>query len=151
MKTVGAYVVVIYSGTPYVLVHKRSKRIRHGGKICAPGGSIDRHERAVDAAVRELKEESGLVVSASSARVLGTTGTHTNYMWVYKTFPALGRPSVFEVDPWDIDIPGGFVVSRHCWAPLQALIHVLERRPMLRYPPSFTEFKVLAQYFTKLT
>lgn len=66
-------------------------------------------------------------------------------MWVYRTFPALGRPSIFEIDPWDIDIPGGFVVSRHCWAPLQTLINTLERRPTLRYPPSFMELKTLVQ------
>lgn len=145
MKTVGAYVVVFYSGVFYVLVHKRSQRIRHGGTICALGGTIERGERAVDAAVREVHEESGLRISSGSARILSCTDTHINYTWLYKSFPTLGKPSILEVDPFDFDVPGGFVVARHCWAPLPALIKFLETHKSARYEPSFLELKALAK------
>lgn len=43
-----------------ILLTKRSPLLMEGGKWCLPGGGIKRWEKSVDAARRELYEETGL-------------------------------------------------------------------------------------------
>jgi ADP-ribose pyrophosphatase YjhB (NUDIX family) len=45
-----------------VLLTRRSSQIREGGKWCLPGGHVEIDETWEDAAVREVKEETGLTV-----------------------------------------------------------------------------------------
>ena len=55
-------------GTTYVLVCRRGVPDVDYGKIYSAGGSIDSSETAPGAAVRELHEESGVVVDVSSLK-----------------------------------------------------------------------------------
>ncbi len=48
------------SGTPHVLMQKRSLWSHHGGTWGLPGGALDSHEDAVVGAFREAREEAAL-------------------------------------------------------------------------------------------
>lgn len=55
------------AGGPAVLLTRRAAGLRaHGGQWALPGGRIDEGEEPVDAALRELEEELGLTLTASS-------------------------------------------------------------------------------------
>ncbi|MBU2632652.1 NUDIX hydrolase [Patescibacteria group bacterium] len=55
--TVGAIAV---NKKQQVLLIKRAKHLHNGGKYAIPGGFLDRNEDTKQAALRELKEETGL-------------------------------------------------------------------------------------------
>jgi 8-oxo-dGTP pyrophosphatase MutT (NUDIX family) len=58
------------AGEPAFLITRRARRLRsHGGQWALPGGRLDAGESAEQAALRELAEEVGLVLSPDS--VLG--------------------------------------------------------------------------------
>lgn len=58
---------------PRVILTRRSAHLRHHpGQIALPGGQIDQGEDAVTAALREAREEVGLM----QAEVLGSFGPH---------------------------------------------------------------------------
>ncbi|MEV8635219.1 NUDIX hydrolase [Streptosporangium sp. NPDC051023] len=48
------------TGTPWVLMQKRSSWSHHGGTWGLPGGAIDSHEDAIAGAFREAREEAAL-------------------------------------------------------------------------------------------
>ncbi len=54
--TVGAIVINV---NKEVLMVKRAKHLTNGGKYALPGGFLDRDETTTEAALRELKEETG--------------------------------------------------------------------------------------------
>lgn len=162
-ETVGAYVVVHNPKNDrlYVLVHRRSRKIKHGGTVCCPGGHIDTlrtpsggrvRESPLTAALRELGEEAGLRLSRR-ASVLSLTPSHINFMWVLRGFPAIAGPSsrhTWEIEPTGRvfnDLPGAFVMPRekHCWAPIDELVPWLARHSELRYDGSYKVFRKLAR------
>lgn len=51
------------AGEPAVLLQHRAPWTNHGGTWALPGGARDSHESAVDAALRETEEETGLPAS----------------------------------------------------------------------------------------
>lgn len=58
------------AGGPAILLTRRAPRLSaHGGQWALPGGRLDRDETAVDAALRELREELGIALAAGA--VLG--------------------------------------------------------------------------------
>jgi 8-oxo-dGTP pyrophosphatase MutT (NUDIX family) len=58
------------AGGPAILLTRRAPRLSaHGGQWALPGGRLDRGETAVDAALRELREELGIALAAEA--VLG--------------------------------------------------------------------------------
>jgi 8-oxo-dGTP pyrophosphatase MutT (NUDIX family) len=62
--------VVQHQGAPSMLITRRSSRVRaHANQWALPGGKLDGGESAVGAALRELREETGLV--CTDAAVLG--------------------------------------------------------------------------------
>jgi mutator protein MutT len=65
-----AVCVVDDDGAPALLITRRAARMRnHAGQWALPGGRLDAGETAVDGALRELEEEVGLSLPATS--VLG--------------------------------------------------------------------------------
>jgi 8-oxo-dGTP diphosphatase len=80
-----------HDGTPAILLQHRAPWSHQGGTWALPGGALDSHEQAHDAAVREAFEEAGLspdqiVVHASvvTATVPGPSGP----VWTYTTVVA---------------------------------------------------------------
>jgi 8-oxo-dGTP diphosphatase len=85
---------------PGVLLQRRSWWANHGGTWGPPGGARDSHEPAVDAALREAREECGL--DPAAVRVLGIL-RDDHGGWSYQTViasapePVPVRPSSSEV------------------------------------------------------
>ncbi len=80
-------------------------RTWHGpGNWSLPGGGAHKHERIVEAAKRELTEETGIVIDAEALKALGKK-THTeyglkfvcNYFYVELDSEALAQPRLPEI------------------------------------------------------
>jgi 8-oxo-dGTP diphosphatase len=78
-------------GTPAVLLQHRAVWSHQGGTWGLPGGARDSHETAEETAVREAREEAGLLAERLSVRAMlvtaqfpGLGGTH----WTYTTVVA---------------------------------------------------------------
>jgi len=78
-------------GTPAVLLQHRAVWSHQGGTWGLPGGARDSHETPADTAVREAREEAGLLAelltvrgAVVTAEVAGIGGTH----WTYTTVVA---------------------------------------------------------------
>ena len=68
-----AAVAIAVSDDGFVLTRRASKLRAHGGQFALPGGRLDPGEDAVDAALRELREEVG--ASAGRSDCLGCSTT----------------------------------------------------------------------------
>jgi 8-oxo-dGTP diphosphatase len=78
-------------GTPAVLLQHRAVWSHQGGTWSLPGGARDSHETAEETAVREAREEAGLVAEQLSVRgtVLTAEAAGTGGMrWTYTTVVA---------------------------------------------------------------
>lgn len=88
-------------------------RRKDSSEWCAPGGKVELNEKSKDAAVRELKEETGIDIKIK--KFLTLTETFNNNMhWLsifYTADIAKGEPRVME--PEEHDCIG--------WFPLNAL------------------------------
>lgn len=94
---------VPFKTLPEVVVIERVKE-PHAGRLNLPGGKIEPGERAEQAAVRELEEETGLKAVLADTRLLGTIEGETWQVHVcycpYRSTPALGRSQeAFTVSP----------------------------------------------------
>jgi 8-oxo-dGTP diphosphatase len=81
-----------------VLMHRRSKNKKHfPGYLIGPGGHINEGESVVEAACREVEEETGIILSPLSMK-LKYCGIHhhvdTNTVWV--CYGYLSRPSIVK-------------------------------------------------------
>lgn len=72
MKNVVLVFVLHHGGTGPRIVLGRKKRGFGAGKVVAPGGKIEAGETPVQAAVRELEEETTLVCAPESMEFIGT-------------------------------------------------------------------------------
>jgi len=61
-----------HANTTDIVVIERKKIDWQTGKLNLPGGSVNEGETPVEAAVRELREETSLVASIADTKVLGT-------------------------------------------------------------------------------
>src|SRR5690606_34279373 len=98
-----------------ILIHRPESMRAHPGQVALPGGKLDPGEDAVEAALREAREE--LAIDAAAVRVVGATDrfiTGTGY----DVTPVLGLvppdlpfvPNPAEVDSW-FEAPLGFLLE----------------------------------------
>ena len=66
-----AAVAIAVSDDGFLLTRRTSKLRAHAGQFALPGGRLDPGEDAVDAALRELREEVGLVGDRDALRYVG--------------------------------------------------------------------------------
>lgn len=111
-----------------VLLHRR-----FDGVVSTPGGKVDLGETSVDAAVRELREESGLRVLPWTLRLLYKDATTVCYAVRVSEDPTGPEPSFRnEIDmAYVAEFPGARTVAGtgHAWVPLARLATHLAARP----------------------
>jgi 8-oxo-dGTP diphosphatase len=86
------------TGAPAVLLQHRAPWSHQGGTWGLPGGAIDSHETAEQAAVREAREEAGLPVGEVLVRAAVVTATASGSHWTYTTVVA-DAPHPLETVP----------------------------------------------------
>lgn len=80
-----------HDGSPAVLLQHRAPWSHQGGTWALPGGALDSHEQAHDAAVREAFEEAGLSRDQIAVRISVVTATvpgPRGPIWTYTTVVA---------------------------------------------------------------
>jgi mutator protein MutT len=118
---------ILRDGEGRVLVACRPSGKAFAGRWEFPGGKVERHETAVDALVRELREELGIEIRADDCRPL---------LRVEHLYPGAPRAVAIEawvVDPWCGE-PSGLDGQRLAWHPADelAIIDILEAdRPIV--------------------
>lgn len=114
-----AFVVAAHEDTGeacFWLTRRAAKLRRHGGQFALPGGRIDEGETAIEAALRELREEMGVALSVGD--VLGAlddfetrSGFHITpfVMWADGSTKLAPDPNevarVFQIPLGDLDSP----------------------------------------------
>ncbi|MCK5476988.1 MAG: NUDIX domain-containing protein [Candidatus Aenigmarchaeota archaeon] len=79
------------------LLTKRASTMEYGGKWVCPGGKINEGEKPVDAAIRELKEETGLSISPDDIlKGLNTTTSRDGKYLVYPFIAHIENISDYE-------------------------------------------------------
>lgn len=76
------------NGAPAVLLQHRAPWSHQGGTWGLPGGALDSHETAEEAAKREAHEEAGLSVDQVVVRGIVITTTASGSDWTYTTVVA---------------------------------------------------------------
>jgi 8-oxo-dGTP diphosphatase len=87
-----------------VLLLRRAGAVFASGQLCLPSGHLERGESIVQAAVRETREETGIVLSAASLRHVvsvhqrnpGTADTRIGF--AFEPGAWCGEPVIAEID-----------------------------------------------------
>lgn len=103
----------------------RERHAHWGGAFWnIPSGRVESHETPVLGAVRELAEETGLVVTPDDLRLVGTSSTthedHRSLAWNFTT--SVDDPALAVEDPDDL-------VLEACWFPRDEAVALLRRLP----------------------
>ena len=96
---------VLINDDDEVLIMRRTPNKRYGEKFTVPGGHMDAGENVLLAAVRELKEETGIETKVEDCDVLGVlhTNFHKEYMhFVVRVNKWTGTHKIMEEDSCDI-------------------------------------------------
>lgn len=115
-----------------ILLTKRATGLRDAGKWCVPGGYIDRDETAVEAAMREVLEETGYTVEVNDVFTIldnpnrkGDDRQNISFVFIAKPIKKVG-----DLDPEE--------VSEMKWFQLTALPPEAEM--------AFDHFDIVWQY-----
>ena len=105
---------VVINPANEVLLMRRSPAEVAAGKYTLPGGHLEPGETAMQAAVRELQEETGIISVSSTAQVCGVLHTVDNSEYLQFVVNILdwhGEAKIMEPD----------VCDEILWSPLDAL------------------------------
>ncbi|HEY7723967.1 MAG TPA: CoA pyrophosphatase [Anaeromyxobacteraceae bacterium] len=92
--------LLLKDGEPSVLLTRRGRHLsRHPGQLSFPGGAIDRGESALEAALREAREEVGL--DPAEVEILG------------RLDETLVLASPFRLTPWVGRVPYPYAYAPH--------------------------------------
>lgn len=94
-------VMILFVGESIVFVERAATLRKHAGQVAFPGGGLDAGETAVEAALRETWEETGL--DPTQIRVLGALPATNIPVSGYDVIPVLGwwRGDSFAPAGWD--------------------------------------------------
>jgi len=144
-----ALCVTEHDGVPSLVITRRAAGLRgHAGQWALPGGRLDPGETAVEAALRETREEVGLALGPESVLgVLDDYATRSGYVmtpvvcWAGPVGELTGAEdevaSVYQVPLADLDVEPRFVTipesdapviqlplfDRYLHAPTAAIVH----------------------------
>lgn len=148
-KVIPAVLVYIQKENHFLMIHRNSKRSDpdkgdyHQGKWNGLGGKCEADESPLEAAIREVKEESGLDLSAAQYRALGVIQfpnfkAHKSEDWIVFVFtvklPEPDAQSHFRTNPegdlhW---IPKKDLESLNLWPGDHYFIsYVIENTPFM--------------------
>lgn len=100
-----AVFVALRNGRGEVLLHRRANTGYMDGYYDLPSGHVERGERLLDAAVRELMEETGIKVVESALTLWHINQFNANgeayYNFFFVTNDWVGEPAIMERDKCD--------------------------------------------------
>lgn len=100
-----AVFVVLQDAQGRVLLHRRANTGYMDGRYDLPSGHIERNETLLDAAVRELAEETGIVVHKDDLTLWHINQFSANEQYYYNFFFLVdawqGEPSIMEPEKCD--------------------------------------------------
>ena len=86
-----------------ILLLKRNDRVTAGNRWCMPGGKLERNETPLQAVIREVEEETGIVLSSAQANFMQTicirflTPKEDYLLHLFKTVLPRSQPSDYSV------------------------------------------------------
>jgi 8-oxo-dGTP pyrophosphatase MutT (NUDIX family) len=100
-----AVFICLFDSNGHVLLHRRYNTGYGDGRYDMPSGHVEVDERLVDAAARELREETGIVLPPESLHLwhinqFAANGEHY-YNFFFEADKWSGKPSITEPDKCD--------------------------------------------------
>ena len=111
---------VIKNNEDHILLTRRNVK-PFKGQWCLPGGHIDENEKALDAVIREAKEETGLEFEPEFIAYLDEIVPEHDWHAVVLIFAGKGTGEIITQETEVIDI-GWFSLEEACLLPL-AFVH----------------------------